>query len=44
MKNLNKEAVSLMDYNHKKSPRTDYAVNNVTFNDIDQDVIRNRDP
>ena len=40
MKNLNKEAVSLMDYNNKKSPRTDHAVNNVTFNDIDKDVIR----
>ena len=41
---MNKEAVSLMDYNNKKSPRTDHAVNNVTFNDIDQDVIRIRDP
>merc|ERR1712131_164303 len=40
IKSLNKEAVSLMDYNNKKSPRTDHAVNNVTFNDIDQDVIR----
>ena len=40
MKSLNKEAASLMDYNNKKSPRPDHAVNNVTFNDIDQDVIR----
>ena len=43
MKSLNKEAASLMDYNNKKSPRPDHAVNNVTFNDIDQDVIRIRD-
>ena len=42
MKNLNKEAVSLMD--SKKSPRSDHVVNNVTFHDIDQDVIRRRDP